>query len=108
MRTVVGLNTFESVRQEMLQYTGFMVDVVHCCELELASAAVEAALKTVAHLTVSSKLQDALLMAGLIWFLMFLPLQYDFTAENSSASVPQIGTYIQSTKICMVNLQFVH
>nr|PNR57094.1 hypothetical protein PHYPA_004087 [Physcomitrium patens] len=66
MRTVVGLNTFESVRQEMLQYTGFMVDVVHCCELELASAAVEAALKTVAHLTVSSKLQDALLMAGLI------------------------------------------
>lgn len=66
-RCVLGLNTFESVRQEMLQYTGFMVDVVHCCELELASAAVEAALKTVAHLTVSSKLQDALLMAGLIW-----------------------------------------
>lgn len=64
---VPGLSTFESARQEMLQYTGFTVDVVHCCELELATTAVEAALQTVAHLAASTKLQDALLKAGVIW-----------------------------------------
>lgn len=64
---VPGLSTFESARQEMLHYTGFTVDVVHCCELELATAAVEAALQTVAHLAASPKLQDALLKAGVIW-----------------------------------------
>lgn len=62
-----GLSTFESARQEMLHYTGFTVDVVHCCELELATTAVEAALQTVAHLAASPKLQDALLKAGVIW-----------------------------------------
>jgi hypothetical protein len=67
MGCVPGLSTFESARQEMLQYTGFTVDVVHCCELELATTAVEAALQTVAHLAASSKLQDALLKAGVIW-----------------------------------------
>jgi len=64
---LLGLSTFESARQEMLHYTGFTVDVVHCCELELATTAVEAALQTVAHLAASPKLQDALLKAGVIW-----------------------------------------
>lgn len=62
-----GLSTFERARQEMLHYTGFTVDVVHCCELELATAAVEAALQTIAHLAESSKFQDALLKAGVMW-----------------------------------------
>ncbi|KAG0618514.1 hypothetical protein M758_4G070400 [Ceratodon purpureus] len=98
MRTFAGLSTFESARQEMLHYAGFTVDVVHCCELELATTAVEAALQTVAHLAASSKLQDALLKAGVIWYLVPLLLQYDSTAENSSASGPQIGNSIQASK----------
>jgi DnaJ family protein C protein 13 len=98
MRTFAGLSTFESARQEMLHYSGFVVDVVHCCELELATTAVEAALQTVAHLAASSKLQDALLKAGVIWFLTPLLLQYDSTAEHSSATGPQIGNSIQTAK----------
>lgn len=66
-----GLSTFESAREEMLHYTGFTVDVVHCCELELVTTAVEAALQTVAHLAAEAKLQDALLKAGVIWSVSF-------------------------------------
>lgn len=64
---VPGLSTFTSARREVQQLTGFTIDVVHCCELELATTAVEAALKTAAHLAASSNLQDALLKAGIIW-----------------------------------------
>jgi DnaJ family protein C protein 13 len=51
----------------MLQYTGFTMDVIHCCDLELATLAVDGALQTIAELAASSKLQDALLKTGVMW-----------------------------------------
>jgi DnaJ family protein C protein 13 len=65
---VAGLSTFESARQEMVQCPGFVVDVVHCSELELATLAVDAALQTIGQLAASADLQDALLRAGVMWY----------------------------------------
>lgn len=67
MRTFAGLSHFESARFEMLEFSGLINDIVHCTELELAPAAVDAALQTIAHLSVSSELQNALLKAGVLW-----------------------------------------
>lgn len=67
MRTFSGLSHFESARFEMLEFSGLINDIVHCTELELAPAAVDAALQTIAHLSVSSELQNALLKAGVLW-----------------------------------------
>ena len=67
MRTFSVLSQFESARLEMLEFSGLVDDAVHCTELELIPAAVDAALQTIAHVSVSSELQDALLKAGVLW-----------------------------------------
>lgn len=68
MRTFSVLSQFESARTEMLEYSGLVEDIVHCSELELVPGAVDAALQTVAHVSVSSVLQNALLRAGVLWY----------------------------------------
>lgn len=67
MRTFSILSRFESARIEILGFSGLVEDIVHCTELELVPPAVDSALQTIAHLSVSSKLQDALLKAGVLW-----------------------------------------
>jgi len=67
MRTFSVLSKFDTARAEMLKYGGIVEDIVHSTELELAPSAVDAALQTAAHVSVSSELQDALLGAGLLW-----------------------------------------
>jgi len=67
MRTFSVLSKFDTARAEMLKFGGLVEDIVHSTELELAPAAVDAALQTAAHVSVSSELQDALLGAGLLW-----------------------------------------
>lgn len=67
MRTFSILSRFESARIEILEFSGLVEDIVHCTELELVPPAVDAALQTIAHLSVSSELQDALLKAGVLW-----------------------------------------
>lgn len=67
MRTFCVLSRFESARAEILEYSGLVDDIVHCTELELVPAAVDAALQTIANVSVSSELQDALIKAGVLW-----------------------------------------
>lgn len=67
MQTFATLSKFESARAEMLEYSGLVDDMVHCTELELIPAAVDAALQTIAHVSVSSELQGALIKAGVLW-----------------------------------------
>ncbi|CAM6086907.1 unnamed protein product [Calypogeia fissa] len=99
MRTLATLSTFESARLDMFQCPGFVEDVVHCCELELATLAVDAALQTVGQLSASPELQDALLKAGVLWYLLPILLQYDSTAENEEASGPHgVGNSVQNAK----------
>ena len=57
--------------------------MVHCSELEVATFAVDAALQTIGQLATSSELQNALLKAGVMWYLLPLLLQYDSTAETT-------------------------
>lgn len=78
MQTFSGLSQFESARVEMLEFSGLVDDIVHCTELELVPAAVEAALQTIAHLSVSSELQDALLKAGVLWLVTRILLMFYF------------------------------
>lgn len=67
MRTFSVLSQFESARAEILEYSGLIDDIVHCTELELIPAAVDASLQTIARVSVSSELQDALIRAGVLW-----------------------------------------
>lgn len=67
MRTFSVLSQFQSARIEMLELSGLVDDIVNCTELELVPAAVDAALQTIANVSVSDKLQNALLNAGVLW-----------------------------------------
>lgn len=67
MRTFAVLSQFETARAEMLNFGGLIEDIVHSTELELVPSAVDAALQTAAHVSVSSESQDALLSAGFLW-----------------------------------------
>ncbi|KAG8372718.1 hypothetical protein BUALT_Bualt12G0095800 [Buddleja alternifolia] len=99
MRTFSVLSQFESARIEMLEFSGLVEDIVHCTELELVDAAVDAALQTIAHVSISSGFQDALLRAGVLWYLIPLLLQYDSTAEESDKTDAHgVGTSVQIAK----------
>ncbi|XP_022893353.1 dnaJ homolog subfamily C GRV2 isoform X1 [Olea europaea var. sylvestris] len=99
MRTFSVLSLFDSARTEMLEFSGLVEDIVHCTELELVDDAVDAALQTIAHVSVSSEFQDALLKAGVLWYLIPLLLQYDSTAEESDKTQAHgVGTSVQIAK----------
>ncbi|XP_074269468.1 dnaJ homolog subfamily C GRV2 [Silene latifolia] len=99
MRTFAVLSKFEIARIEMIQLTGLVDDIVHCTELELTPGAVDAALQTITHLAVSSELQDALIKAGVLWYLLPLLLQYDSTAEESGVTEAYgVGVSVQIAK----------
>lgn len=99
MRTFSSLSQFESARTEVLELTGLVEDIVHCTELELAPAAVDAALQTIAHLCVSSELQNALLKAGVLWYLLPLLFEYDSTAEpDTTTAAHGVGISVQTAK----------
>ncbi|CAL9076451.1 unnamed protein product [Musa textilis] len=99
MRTFSVVSQFETARAEMLKFGGLVEDIVHCTELELIPAAVDAALQTAAHLSASSESQDALLAAGLLWYLLPLLLQHDSTAEENGLSEAHgVGASVQIAK----------
>lgn len=99
MRTFSVLSQFESARFELLKFGGLVEDIVHCTELELVPAAVDSALQTTAHVSVSSELQDALLKAGILWYLLPLLLQYDTTAEEADMMEAHgVGSSVQKAK----------
>lgn len=99
MRTFAVLSQFEAARVEMLEFTGLIEDIVHSTELELTPGAVDAALQTIAHLSVSFELQNALVKAGVLWYLLPLLLQYDSTAEESDVTEAHgVGASVQIAK----------
>ncbi|KAK6273382.1 hypothetical protein POUND7_010465 [Theobroma cacao] len=99
MRTFSVLSQFETARIEILEFPGLVEDIVHCTELELVPAAVDTALQTIAHVSVSFDLQDALIKAGVLWYLLPLLLQFDSTAEESdTAESHGVGASVQIAK----------
>ncbi|KAG0472993.1 hypothetical protein HPP92_014850 [Vanilla planifolia] len=105
MRTFSSLSKFDSARTEMLKFGGLIEDIVHSTELEFVPLAVEAALQTAAHVSMSAEMQDSLLKAGLLWYLLPLLLQYDSTAEESDIGEAHgVGASVQIAK----NLHAVH
>ncbi|KAJ3681674.1 hypothetical protein LUZ60_014247 [Juncus effusus] len=98
MNTLSVLSQFELGREEMLKCGGLIEDVVHVTELELVPKAVDGALETAGNLSVDGALQDALLNAGFLWYVLPLLLQYDSTAEENSSSESQIGSSVQTAK----------
>ncbi|KAF8389019.1 hypothetical protein HHK36_025704 [Tetracentron sinense] len=99
MRTFSVLCRFESASVEMLKLSGLVDDIVHSTELELVPATVDAALQTVAHVSVSSELQNALLKAGVLWYLLPLLLQYDSTAKEADMMEAHgVGAIVQIAK----------
>ncbi|GMI97704.1 GRAVITROPISM DEFECTIVE 2, modified transport to the vacuole 12, KATAMARI2 [Hibiscus trionum] len=98
-RTFAVLSQFETARVEILELSGLVDDIVHCTELEAVPAAVDSALQTIAHVSVSPDLQDALIKAGVLWYLLPLLLQYDSTAEDSdTAESHGVGASVQIAK----------
>lgn len=86
MRTLSVLSQFESARTEMLEFSGLVEDIVHCSELELVATAVDAALQTIAHVSISSEFQTALLKAGVFWYVRLF-YYYDFYVYCASINV---------------------
>ncbi|KAL4293814.1 hypothetical protein AHAS_Ahas18G0165700 [Arachis hypogaea] len=66
MRTFLVLSQFEAAGSEILEFSGVVPDIVHGTEFELLPGAVDAALQSIANVSVSSELQDALLRAGVL------------------------------------------
>ncbi|CAM8880026.1 unnamed protein product [Rhodiola kirilowii] len=62
MRTFAVLSQFESARDEILQYSGIIDDIVHCTKLDLVTEAVDAALQTIARISVSTRIYKMLLL----------------------------------------------
>ncbi|RYR76597.1 hypothetical protein Ahy_A01g001185 isoform K [Arachis hypogaea] len=60
------LSQFEAAGSEILEFSGLVPDIVHGTEFELLPGAVDAALQSIANVSVSSELQDALLRAGVL------------------------------------------
>ncbi|KAL6642638.1 hypothetical protein ACP70R_020819 [Stipagrostis hirtigluma subsp. patula] len=99
MHTFSVLSQFESGRVEILKFGGLVEDIVHCTELEFVPSAVDAALQTAANVSVSSELQNALLAAGFLWYVLPLLLQYDSTAEeNETSEAHGVGARVQIAK----------
>ncbi|XP_078442767.1 DNAJ heat shock N-terminal domain-containing protein isoform X2 [Wolffia australiana] len=99
IRTFSVLSKFDIAREEMLKFGGLIDNIVHCMELESAPSAVDAALQTAAHISVSSMLQNALVRAGAFWYLLPLLLQYDATAEeNDMMEAHGVGASVQIAK----------
>lgn len=99
MRTFSALSQFDNAITEVLKFGGLIEDIVQCTELELVPLAVDAALQTAANVSVSAEMQDALLKAGLLWYLLPLLLQYDSTAEeNDSGETHGVGASVQTAK----------
>ncbi|KAL6906330.1 hypothetical protein ACP4OV_003931 [Aristida adscensionis] len=99
MHTFSVLSQFESGRAEILKFGGLVEDIVHCTELEFVPSAVDAALQTAANVSVSSELQNALLAAGFLWYVLPLLLQYDSTAEeNETNDAHAVGARVQIAK----------
>ncbi|KAL6517010.1 DnaJ subfamily C grv2 [Orobanche hederae] len=70
MKTFSVISQFESARIEMLEFSGLVEDIVQSTELQLVATAVDAALQTISHVSVSSEFQKALLKAGVLWGLI--------------------------------------
>ncbi|KFK32462.1 hypothetical protein AALP_AA6G244900 [Arabis alpina] len=99
MRTFSVISQFESARAGFLELSTVIEDIVHCTELELVPAAVDAALQSIAKVSVFPELQHCLLKAGALWYILPLLLQYDSTAEESnSAESHGVGVSIQVAK----------
>lgn len=67
MRTFSVISQFESARAGFLELSSLIEDIVHCTELELVPAAVDAALQSIANVSVFPELQHGLLKAGALW-----------------------------------------
>ncbi|XP_019093472.1 PREDICTED: dnaJ homolog subfamily C GRV2 isoform X9 [Camelina sativa] len=99
MRTLSVISQFESARARFLELPSLIEDIVHCTELELVPAAVDAALQSIAKVSVFPELQHGLLKAGALWYILPLLLQYDSTAEESnSVESHGVGVSIQIAK----------
>ncbi|AEC07904.1 DNAJ heat shock N-terminal domain-containing protein [Arabidopsis thaliana] len=99
MRTLSVISQFESARAGFLELPSLIEDIVHCTELERVPAAVDAALQSIAKVSVFPELQHGLLKAGALWYILPLLLQYDSTAEESnSVESHGVGVSIQIAK----------
>lgn len=62
-----------------------MADIVRCCSLERASAAVDAALTAVSQMATSADLQKILLESGALPHIIPLLFAYDATHQEDAA-----------------------
>lgn len=95
MRTFSVLSQFESARIEMLELSGLVEDIVHCTELELVPAAIDSALQTIAHVSVSSEFQNTLVKSGVLWYVRLL-LNYSVcncASTNTLYKVLTLGSF---------------
>ncbi|WIA10346.1 hypothetical protein OEZ85_010538 [Tetradesmus obliquus] len=90
LRTLAGLAAVDAARREMEKQRQLLADIVKCCELSRAPAAVDAALMAICHMAASPALQQLLLEVGALPYLIPLLLEYDVTLSPETSARLQL------------------
>ncbi|WIA30400.1 hypothetical protein OEZ86_000485 [Tetradesmus obliquus] len=90
LRTLAGLAAVDAARREMEKQRQLLADIVKCCELSRAPAAVDAALMAICHMAASPALQQLLLEVGALPYLIPLLLDYDVTLSPEASARLQL------------------
>ncbi|KAF8069423.1 GRV2 [Scenedesmus sp. PABB004] len=86
LRSLAGLAGVEPARRDIAGQRQLVADIVKCCGLQRAPAAVDAALVAICHLAAAPALQEALLEVGVLPHVVPLLLEYDVTLSAEAAA----------------------
>ncbi|KAK9822709.1 hypothetical protein WJX81_005943 [Elliptochloris bilobata] len=86
LRAFAGMAAFANARAELAARPALVGDIVRACGLERATAAVEAALQAITQMAALPALQELLLEAGVLAWVVPLLFGYDATLEARSAA----------------------
>ncbi|KAL0040215.1 hypothetical protein WJX77_000548 [Trebouxia sp. C0004] len=96
LRTCAGMAIFANAQKELASRRECVRDVVGCCSLERAPAAVDAALQCIIQMAAAPALQELLLRVGVLGHVM--PLLFGYDATHDAGSQPDHFDYTGSHK----------
>ncbi|KAL0042756.1 hypothetical protein WJX79_009797 [Trebouxia sp. C0005] len=96
LRTCAGMAIFANAQKELASRPECVRDVVGCCSLERAPAAVDAALQCIIQMTTAPALQELLLRVGVLGHVV--PLLFGYDATHDAGSQPDHFDYTGSHK----------
>ena len=91
MHTFVGLGAFLEARQRVHRLQSLVDDICRAHAMTLAPRLVHLSLQTVSRLAIDAKIQEMLLLAGVLWKLLPLVLQFDHTLDVAAVGATNVS-----------------